>query len=288
MPKRLRLWLKGVCVELLKSAWPAKFGNPGGLPTIVSAWVYEATIEASSYEPELSVDMLVPYLRRSSVPVGICSVGMAYSRLWRRLDHSAKHVFVLGDSDGPVSIALLRAIKKLALDGERKVLAIWTGLGTFQSFCNIENLEIVDLMEILGTDHLMPQVIALGRALIESGSPTIHIASSEVGWAMFRMIGVALSENSALFSELPEVGELCSRMGSTEAEQSVARGLPRCIRFVVASKDIAFWWTSHYGIDPLELGILLNNASEVGASVEGSSIHDFYAPFIGKVEYGRQ
>lgn len=249
MPGHIRLWFKGLSVEVARKLLPARMGKPEGMPSILPAWAYAAVCKVAIDEPELTPELFVPYLRRSHIPIGNSQLGVGYARLWKWIDRHARHVFVLGDANGRVPDFLLRAIKYLSTERSSHILVVWTGpsIAVFDDLS--PQVQLLDLREVSNIQGATEQAIILGRALIEIKPATIHIASSAVAWVMFRSVAAALDECSHLYATVTPIAPSGAGDGAQEAERSIASGLPKSIRLLADSTRVIQQWVARYGID---------------------------------------
>lgn len=258
LPERVCFWFKGVCLNVARRLSPVNLGAAVGMPDLLPAWAYAALREAAVDEPKLLPDLVVPYMRRITLPAGHFAIAKGYGRLWRDLDQAAQHVFVLGDVDGGVSDELLNVIERLAAQPTNRVMVIWTA----PSEMNLEGLpnqiRPINLAALTGLHNVVEQAIILGRALLEIKPATIYIASSRAGWTMIRTISGALNESSYLYAELPPIKSCRGENKFKVAEQSVAAGLSKSIHLVVNSQKNIEGWLVRYGLDATSIGVVSN------------------------------
>lgn len=275
LPGQIRLWLKGLCVEVARKLLPARMGKPVGIPSILPAWAYATVCEVAIDEPELTPEFFIPYLRRSPIPTGKSNLGAGYSRLWKRIDQHARHVFVLGDANGRVPNFLLRAIKYLSTERSSHILVVWTGPSTAVFNDLPPQVQLLDLREVSSIQGAMEQAIILGRVLIEIKPATIHIASSAAAWAMFRSVTAALDECSHLYATLTPIASICDGAGAQEAERSIAFGLPKSIRLLADSTKTIGQWQARYGIDSAIVELISeDNFATTESGAAGCSIQN--------------
>lgn len=270
LPERVRLWCKGVGIAAARKLSSATFGRYEGVPSILPGWAYDAVCQASIDEPELSPEALLPYVRRVHVPIGNSSLGAGYARVWKRIGFHSRHVFVLGDADGRISDTLFFAIRKFSEKGSSNVVIVWTG----PSQAYFDDLAMVRQIDLRGVSRIHQTIVLatiLGRALIEIRPATIHVASSDVGWAMFRTIGAALGESSHLYAELPPIENLRPGMSANAADRSIASDLPGSIHLVAHLRQTREYWAARHGIDPAMVSLVPDNDS---AAISGFDAAD--------------
>ena len=256
LPERVRFWFKGVCLNVARRLVPGRLGTTAGMPSLLPAWAYAAVREAATDEPKLSPELVVPYMRRVTVPVGSSQIARGYGRLWDQIDQTARHVFILGDADGGVSDLLLKAMERLAAQPASRVVVVWTAVSGAGLERLPNQLQAINLTKVTGIHNVVEQAIILGRSLIEIKPKIIHVASSTVGWTMFRTIAEALSASSALYAELPSIMSCREASEPHAAEQSVASGLSKSIRLIVNSRQTVEDWLFRHGVDAASINVL--------------------------------
>lgn len=269
MSERTRLWLKGVAVAVARMALPSGLGRSDGMPSMLPVWAYVALNEAAIDEPELSPKLLVPYLRRVPMPTGNVSLAIGYGRLWDRIDEKIRHVFVLGDTDGRISNLLAGAIRRLATRQVDSVLVVWTGSSVASPKSLLAPARFLDLERVCGVCLTAEQAIVLGRALIELKPATIHIASSDAAWVMFRTVAAALGEYSQLYAEVLPISLRVAEGDASEAARSIAADLPPIVEFVVSSERTSEQLVERYGVDQNAIRKPFENAHEGVALDQG-------------------
>lgn len=280
LPEHVRLWLKGMIVATARGLLPSKLGRSDGMPSMLPAWAYAAVSEASIDEPELSPRLLVPYLRQIPISTGNVLLAMGYDRLWGRIDKHVQHVFVLGDTHGHIPDSLVEAIRKLATRRNGGVLVIWTGPSAPPPEGLLDSVQLLDLKQVSGVYRTMEQAVVLGRALIELKPATIHIASSDAAWAMFRIVAAALAERSRLYAEISSIDLRATENRVSEADRSIAFGVPSMVKLIASSKQTVEELVARYGLDRAAIRLGSEDVGSAGGNVD----LDWLSNFPGYVE----